>query len=887
MKAILRALVVLWACAAAPADAAAEASPRATPPREADIGPAALLESLRLPSDPGEARLRHGLEYHDRGYAGCQEAGWYAPRKEVPVRLWFDENGNGAREESEFRQLNAQIFQRVTGLFVHFDTARANRISLEEKRRTSGDFRLVPVGDFGVGGPRGGGAWTLEAMRGALRLSIEVRSHAAVPEESRDNEVPQRINWIRHNRASDMEKSLATSGSKKRAYEDWAGAVAALRGAEEGQQAFAVQVAQAVFGAFERWACRSPLATAPGMKGLYDPDVTPYWPRAEELPKHVEVKPGTRLPEEGSPSAFLSLRSKDGLFNYDLSIQCHTFSREDLRADAPLALAMADFEKRWRYALVSGQDFGATRTDIALEGADEAVRLRQMRSERVAFRCANVVVIVEGNGGQQPWGTFASEEIARCVLAKLTRRQAEKPKIAAPQFLLEETEPTGLASADGRSSKGFVVRCLHADGSPAAGVRILLTLDDSALPSRGSLSTRQTVTNSTGEARFQYRPPNLPLGSGDASARVRVSATGAFGNPVELFNAETLFSLAPRKTLPLRLTINGAQVLDTELCNKWVIGKPALVRLKAAWDPPDIKSIKADLVYRLRGREIARKHATFKWDYSVRELQNFMNIAYAALTPEEPAGDAEIVVEVIPTDIESLGELNYACPAQSATMRVTLVRPKETIRVRFIPLALGAWSARTRLDPVEFSQMRDDTMQFLRGIFPLPPSHILDVTDSEVMMKPEAVYTEHVTGIQRSVMLNRLQGYRSVYGANKYDFYVGVHPEDWISEEGLQSDRYPNAVLIKATKDRPNKISFATSLAHEIGHHFKFKHARDQTLLSGSGAWLDGNYEPTMQLRMTEKQRVVLDFMYASIDGPGQMWISVPHYERLLQQLTD
>lgn len=341
---------------------------------------------------------------------------------------------------------------------------------------------------------------------------------------------------------------------------------------------------------------------------------------------------------------------------------------------------------------------------------------------------------------------------------------------------------------------------------------------------------------------------------------------------------------------PFKLTFEPAQVLDFKYCRTWIKDKSAVLRAKLKWEDPKVKEVQAKVEFTCNGRPVDTAgwgmnlpanglftfHAFFAAEESARKHRLSQDSANAIFVPNQPgANQLEVTVTPLATDGRPCAPLQ---PLKT-NCTVNVVASPRTLRLYFTAIAVGEWQSQTQMDPQAFQDLRQAQLEFLLGVLPLPYSQLKDVNNSPVMLKPDNVLGEKITGQTRLGLLARLQ---SLHKPGEVDYAIGFVPASWLGDIGItEPDRFPNAMLLGVGQ------SYEPALAHELLHLLGFKHFPGRTIDSSesSGAYVknatqffrkDVIWGQTGNKGLTE-------LMNADIDHAESMWILKNHYAQLLK----
>lgn len=332
----------------------------------------------------------------------------------------------------------------------------------------------------------------------------------------------------------------------------------------------------------------------------------------------------------------------------------------------------------------------------------------------------------------------------------------------------------------------------------------------------------------------------------------------------------------PNGGKPLELTayFRPAQVLDADLCPTWVAGKPAVLRESVRWADARVSEMAADVRFTVDGRVVGTVPFTFKREYTKLEKFRGQDMAGMVYVPRTP-GRHTLGVEVVPRRI-SPAAAGIGLRTFRQARGVDVVKVSRVLRIYFVPVAVGSWAGRERLDAALLDEYKRKQLAFLRAVYPIPPGQVVDVNKSNLMFVPEEALGEKVTGITRMSLLARLD---RLAGTGGVDYVVGIVPDDWMKDAGTTEPRHPRAALVSLAGGG----FIDTVVAHEIGHLLGFAHNASETT-GDRGAQATGT--TTYEDRSMNLQGRFLDFMNVDPVNSGESWISRDNYLRLLRVFT-
>jgi hypothetical protein len=283
------------------------AEPAAIVRPEWGTGPAIILRELRMPSTTDSGAKKFGYVFRGQSEGSAFAQGWSKTVSEQQIQFWRDDNRNRTRDEGETRPINTRIDYHVNTIWVDFSTSTGDHDGtwwakkwLEDLRQRQADLRLTGIGDSGLSGIELNNKSTFiaHAIRGPLCVSVYLGCTLHVADDLRQSG-GEIVRYGFDNNVEDAAKRLAYSHSitepdddspELSKYPSWAyvggeSAVAAYKAAYDAGPATAAELARAICGAWDVWANQHPQSTAPGYKGLYVADMSPYWPRPNEMPE--------------------------------------------------------------------------------------------------------------------------------------------------------------------------------------------------------------------------------------------------------------------------------------------------------------------------------------------------------------------------------------------------------------------------------------------------------------------------------------------------------------------------------------------------------------------------------------------------------------------------
>ena len=230
-------------------------------------------------------------------------------------------------------------------------------------------------------------------------------------------------------------------------------------------------------------------------------------------------------------------------------------------------------------------------------------------------------------------------------------------------------------------------------------------------------------------------------------------------------------------------SLTCSQVLDSSVCNTWVRGKPALLSAGLKWSGKTVSEIKTNVTFTENGRKIASFPFTFKREPSPKEKFQGSDCACLVFTPMS-CGLKEY--EAIIEPVNSIpGKFSFKIFRVRES--INIIEVKRKLRIHFTSVAVGTWKDRERIDEELFKRFKNDQLTFMRGMYPLPPENIIDVSSSTLMLAPQKATGESVTGITRMSLLARLE---ALYQPGQVDYAIGIVPGDWMKDCGVTEPRF-------------------------------------------------------------------------------------------------
>lgn len=447
-----------------------------------------------------------------------------------------------------------------------------------------------------------------------------------------------------------------------------------------------------------------------------------------------------------------------------------------------------------------------------------------------------------------------------------------------------QQQPASAADipADGKSASRLLIRCVDPDAKPMPGVRLSVSVDDRALSKRGILKPLKAwVSDAKGEVWCTYTPPDMRTLASFRFANVVVSAQASLGTPAATVSTAARLRIVrsgtqPVNAIPLTVSVRHAQVLDLQQCNQWVAGKPAMLRARITWDNPSVEVVACVVTFTWNGNSIHKAPVQFKKQYTRPELAERRDTAWAVMSPDR-VGEGQIGVRFEDIRISCTGGATVQAPDMEKLDAVTVRPSEQQLRVLFVPVAIGSWTGRERMDSKLFDALRHDQLRYVSGLFPLPPAAVQDISQSNVMFVPEQAMNEPV--VSEGSLLARMEALSAEYpGA----YVLGLVPDDWLHHAGTSArDRFPHAMLISVN---PAGGAMDTLLAHEWMHLLGFDH-NSVTSEATSGVWIrDAATKDIMDMDRAPGADF-WDIMNIDPTTSAQTWIGQRNYERLMRRL--
>lgn len=320
------------------------------------------------------------------------------------------------------------------------------------------------------------------------------------------------------------------------------------------------------------------------------------------------------------------------------------------------------------------------------------------------------------------------------------------------------------------------------------------------------------------------------------------------------------------------LSFDLSQVLDSTACTTWVQGKPALLSAGLTWTNPKLAKVQARVTFNENGKKVGQLTHTFLRVPAPSDKAFGTDRANFVFTPGSVGPkDYEVIVEPLGFDA---AHNSWAKPLR-AEARLEVVEVTRKLRFYFTPVAVGSWSNQQSMNAQVLKQFKQDQLTFLKGLYPIPPEDVSDVSASALMFKPEEAMGEYITGVTRMSLLARLEALRQV---GEMDYVVGIVPNDWMKDSGVTEPRFPHAELISV--DGSSYID--SVLAHETGHLLGFPH-NPQDLGAAKGSWIRAKNDFTW--KYVNPKNPAIDFMNVDPVNSNTCWVSAQNYQRLLEIL--
>ncbi|MFH1453139.1 MAG: hypothetical protein ABIH00_04070 [Armatimonadota bacterium] len=345
----------------------------------------------------------------------------------------------------------------------------------------------------------------------------------------------------------------------------------------------------------------------------------------------------------------------------------------------------------------------------------------------------------------------------------------------------------------------------------------------------------------------------------------------------------------------LKLNFFVSQTLDNP--PKLIHKKPALSAVKVTWDNVDIPEVEAWIVWRVNEKVVKKLPFKFKQHYSPSEIGNYKDYAVYAFEPD--IYDAVKQKHEVAVAVKGAKDKNgkQLVLSESQTYEVaSLGNP--VISIMFVPLKYGSWGSNQiyndngeRLQIRDFNRIRTSWLDYLKGIYPVAPECVKDVTKSNLLIEVNPGIIEKCAEAGKyGGLLNRLE---EIYELNRtqnpkehLNYIVGIVPQGYLGATGLTHEYFPHSVLIEDSSTAP-------ILAHEIGHLLNIinKHNQDEygkELLASPGFWVQ-SLTPIQYIRYLPVERGVktVDLMDIDPKDLGNTWINKVNYEKLMKVIQE
>ena len=344
---------------------------------------------------------------------------------------------------------------------------------------------------------------------------------------------------------------------------------------------------------------------------------------------------------------------------------------------------------------------------------------------------------------------------------------------------------------------------------------------------------------------------------------------------------------------PFKLTFKPSQVIDLSFCQTWIKGKPAVLRAGLEWEDPKIREVEAKVQFFCNGKPLSGGaggmnipadgkfifQSFFAKEKTAAKHRLSQDTANLIFTPST-TGKIQISAEVTPLSVD--GKPLQSAKTLKATAEANVEERCKIIRFHFMPIAVGEWAGKDRMDDGEFLSAVTAQREFISSMLPLPPDQVITYGTS-TMLKPESAPGELISGQTRSGLLARLQ---SIYQPGQVDIAVGLVPEKWLGDIGItEPARFPNAILLEIGQ------MYEPALAHEYMHLLCFSHYQPKTI-----SWTDTAgvcvTKPTLFYRKDciwgqNANTALTEIMSEDIDHANAIWIHKDNYRQLLKLLQN
>lgn len=401
----------------------------------ADAPPGGVARDASFPRNATVGQSAYGYTYYNDAGGGLDKRtyhGWCRPLAEGDTAYWRDRNSNGAVETDERESMhwwawyNAEVEVRFCPAPIQGPDGRLRmsaKAQLETRAKAWNLTQSLPLGD---GAFIGGDPFChLAVAYGPFLITVTVHGYL-LPFTDINGVEPARFPSAYLDGPALLEKGRA-----------W----------RAGRRNEAIRLANDVIANLQPWLAHR-IGSGPDFRGLCATDARPYVLGPADVAKGFVARgtpPDTSRPVwNGFSQDFVrrvpgSTRELES-FSVATSIRFYSGNENEASGEVPVDEARKIYENEARGLYKP--------TKAALQGADESVRSVRRDGNRtievVAFRCANVFVIVRGfneTGG----ATTQAMPVARKILARLRGGADQTPIAPTPP---EPTETPAAGEAD-------------------------------------------------------------------------------------------------------------------------------------------------------------------------------------------------------------------------------------------------------------------------------------------------------------------------------------------------------------------------------------------------------------------------------------------------------